>query len=85
MAKRKPDPERDRVTAYVCLFCTKPECTGAEQCFREQKKQRARKYQADRRAAQRALDAFYNEMYAKDRRERLKEAKKAYDRKRAAQ
>ena len=85
MAKRKPDPERDRVTAYVCLFCTKPECTGAEQCFREQKKQRARKYQADRRAAQRALDAFYNEMYAKDRRERLKEAKEAYDRKRAAQ
>ena len=69
MAKRKPDPERDR----------------ADACFREQKKQRARKYQADRRAAQRALDAFYNEMYAKDRRERLKEAKEAYDRKRAAQ
>ena len=85
MAKMKPDPERDRVAAYVCLFWTKPECTGAEQCFREQKKQRARKYQADRRAAQRALDAFYNEMYAKDRRERLKEAKEAYDRKRAAQ
>lgn len=85
MAKRKPDPERDRVTAYVCLFCTKPECTGAEQCFREQKKKRARQYQADRRAAQRALDAFYNEQYAKDRRERLKKAKEAYDRKRAAQ
>ena len=85
MAKKKPDPERDRTDAYICLFCNKPECTGAEQCFREQKKQRARKYQADRRAAQRALDAFYNEMYAKDRRERLKEAKEAYDRKRAAQ
>ena len=85
MAKRKPDPERDRVAAYVCLFCEKETCTGAEQCFREQKKQRARKYQADRRAAQRALDAFYAEQYAKDRRERLKEAKEAYDRKRAAQ
>ena len=85
MAKSKPDPERDRVTAYICLFCNKPECTGAEACVREQKKQRARKYQADRRAAQRALDRFYNEMYAKDRRERLKEAKEAYDRKRAAQ
>ena len=85
MAKSKPDPERDRVTAYICLFCIKPECTGAEQCFREQKKKRAREYQADRRAAQRALDTFYNEMYAKDRRERLKEAKEAYDRKRAAQ
>ena len=85
MAKRKPDPERDRADAYICLFCNKPECTGADACFREQKKQRARKYQADRRAARRALDAFYNEMYAKDRRERLKEAKEAYDRKRAAQ
>ena len=85
MAKRPPDPEQERKNAYICLFCDKPECTGAEACFREQKKQRARKYQADRRAAQRALDAFYNEMYAKDRRERLKEAKKAYDRKRAAQ
>ena len=85
MAKRKQDPERDRADAYICLFCNKPECTGAEACFREQKKQRARKYQADRRAAQRALDAFYAEQYAKDRRERLKEAKEAYDRKRAAQ
>ena len=85
MAKKKPDPERDRTDAYICLFCNKPECTGADACFREQKKQRARKYQADRRAAQRALDAFYAEQYAKDRRERLKEAKEAYDRKRAAQ
>ena len=85
MAKKKPDPERDRADAYICLFCNKPECTGAEQCFREQKKKRAREYQADRRAAQRALDRCYNEMYPKDRRERLKEAKEAYDRKRAAQ
>ena len=84
MAKSKPDPERDRVAAYVCLFCNKPECTGAEACFREQKKQRARKYQADRRAAQRALDAFYAEQYAKDCREKLAQAKEAFDRKRAA-
>ena len=85
MAKRKPDPERDRADAYICLFCNKPECTGAEQCFREQKKQRARKYQADRRAAQRALDAFYKAQNARGRREKLAQAKEAYDRKRAAQ
>ena len=85
MAKRKPDPEADRVTAYVCLFCEKETCTGAEQCFREQKKQRARKYQADRRAAQRLLDRCYNEQCAKDRREKLAQAKEAFDRKRAAQ
>ena len=84
MAKKKPDPERDRADAYICLFCNKPECTGADACFREQKKQRARKYQADRRAAQRALDAFYAEQYAKDRREKLAQAKEAFDRKRAA-
>ena len=85
MAKKKPDPERDRADAYICLFCNKPECTGADACFREQKKQRARKYQADRRAAQRALDAFYNEQNARDRREKLAQAKEAFDRKRAAQ
>lgn len=84
MGKRKPDPEADRENAYICLFCTKENCTGADACFREQKKLRQRKYQADRRAAQKALDSFYNEQYAKDRRERLKEAKEAYDRKRAA-
>ena len=85
MAKRPPDPERERENAYICLFCIKPECTGAEQCFREQQKKRARKYQSDRRAAQRALDRFYNELHARDRREKLAQAKEAYDRKRAAQ
>ena len=85
MGKRPVDPEQERKNAYICLFCDKPECTGAEACFREQKKQRARKYQADRRAAQRALAAFYNEQYAKDRREKLAQAKEAFDRKRAAQ
>lgn len=85
MAKRKPDPERDRADAYICLFCEKETCSGADQCFKEQKKKRAREYQADRRAAQRALDRFYREQYARDRWERLKEAKEDYDRKRAAQ
>ena len=85
MAKRPPDPELERENAYICLFCEKPECTGAEQCFREQQKKRAREYQADRRAAQRALDRFYNELHARDRREKLAQAKEAFDRKRAAQ
>ena len=84
MGKRPVDPEQERNDAYICLFCDKPECTGAEACFRVQKKQRARKYQADRRAAQRALDAFYAEQYARDRREKLAQAKEAFDRKRAA-
>lgn len=83
--KRAADNEQERENAYICLFCTKAECTGADACFREQKKQRARKYQADRRAAQRALDAFYAEQYAKDRREKLAQAKEAFDRKHAAQ
>ena len=85
MAKRPPEPERERENAYICLFCIKPECTGAEQCFREQQKKRAREYQSDRRAAQRALDRFYNELHARDRREKLAKAKEAFDRKRAAQ
>ena len=85
MAKRPPDPERERENAYICLFCIKPECTGAEQCFREQQKKRAREYQSDRRAAQRALDRFYNELHARDRREKLAQAIEAFDRKLAAQ
>ena len=60
MAKRKPNPEADRADAYICLFCTKETCTGADACFREQKKKRQRQYQTDRRKAQQALDAFYN-------------------------
>ena len=84
MGKRPVDPEQERENAYICLFCEKETCTGADQCFREQKKKRARQYQADRRAAQRALDRFYNEQYARDRREKLAQAKEDYDRKRAA-
>ena len=84
MAKKQANPYAERENAF-CLFCTKETCTGAATCLREQKKQRARKYQADRRAAQRALDAFYNEKYAQERREKLAQAKEAFDRKRAAQ
>ena len=85
MGKRPVDPEQERENAYICLFCEKETCTGADVCFREQKKKRARQYQADRRAAQRLLDRFYNEQCARDRREKLAKAKEDYDRKRAAQ
>lgn len=50
--------ENEREAAYICLFCTKEECTGATACFKEQKKLRQRQYQTDRRKAQQALDAF---------------------------
>ena len=85
MAKKQPDPEADRENAYICLFCTKETCTGAEACLKEQKKKRARQYQADRRAAKRDLDAFYNAKYSKEHREKLAEAKEAYSRKKAIQ
>ena len=38
MGKRKPNPEADRADALVCLNCTKAECNGSAQCFREMKK-----------------------------------------------
>ena len=85
MAKRPPDPEQERENAYICLFCDKPECTGAEACFREQKKQRARKYQADRRKAQQALDAFYNAQQAKENRRRRMEAQAAFQKRKEAE
>ena len=43
-----------------------------------------RMYQADRRAAERALNAFYNKQYARERREKLTQAKEAFDHKRTA-
>ena len=85
MAKRPPDPEQERENAYICLFCTKEECYGAAECFREQKKLRQRQYQADRRSAERSLDKFYNEMQAKEMRRRRIEAQQAFHRKMAAE
>ena len=58
--KLKRDAEKERENAAICLFCVKEECSGADACFREQKKKRQRQYQTDRRKAQQALDAFYN-------------------------
>lgn len=85
MAKRKPDPERDRADAYICLFCEKETCSGADQCFKEQKKKRARKYQADRRKAELSLDAFYNAQQAKENRRRRMEAQAAFQKRKEAE
>ena len=81
--KRSADNEHE--AAYICLFCTKEECTGAAECFKEQKKLRQRQYQADRRSAERSLDKFYNEMQAKEMRRRRIEAQQAFRRKKAAE
>lgn len=37
--KLKRDAEKERENATICLFCVKEECSGAEACFREMKKQ----------------------------------------------
>lgn len=51
--------------------------TDAEKLARRRLYQRL--YQADRRAAERALKAFYNKQYARDRREALAKAKEKFD------
>lgn len=81
--KRSADNEHE--AAAICLFCTKEECTGADSCYREQKKLRQRQYQANRRSAERSLDKFYNEMQAKEMRRRKYEAQQAFHRKKAAE
>ena len=68
--KLKRDAEKERENAAICLFCVKEECSGADACFREQKKKRQRQYQADRRNAQQSLDAFYHAQQAKENRRR---------------
>ena len=81
----KRSAENEREAAAICLFCTKEECTGAAECFREQKKLRQRRYQADRRSAERSLDKFYHEMQAKENRRRRIEAQAAFQKRKEAE
>ena len=77
--------ENERENAAICLFCTKEECTGADACFREQKKQRQRQYQVDRRKAELSLDAFYKAQQAKENRRRRMEAQAAFQKRKEAE
>ena len=83
--KLKRDAEKERENAAICLFCVKEECAGADACFREQKKKRQRQYQADRRKAQQALDAFYNAEQAKENRRRRIGAQAAFQKRKEAE
>lgn len=78
MADKLTEEEASRWEAAICLMCTKPVCNGSAACFREQKKRRQQRYQADRKSAERILNAFYNSMHAQERREQLKAAHKAF-------
>lgn len=83
MADKLTEEEASRRDAAVCLMCTKPECTGAAACYQQRKKNQQRTYQADRRSAERALNAFYNAMWEQERREQLNAAHKAFHEHRA--
>ena len=83
--KLKRDAEKERENAAICLFCVKEECSGADACFREQKKKRQRQYQADRRKAELSLDAFYNAQQAKENRRRRIEAQAAFQKRKEAE
>ena len=83
--KLKRDAEKERENAAICLFCVKEECSGADACFREQKKKRQRQYQADRRNAQQSLDAFYHAQQAKENRRRKMEAQAAFQKRKKAE
>ena len=83
IADKLTEEEASRRNAAVCLMCTKPECTGAAACYQQRKKNQQRIYQADRRSAERALNAFYNAMWEQERREQLKAAHRAFHEQRA--
>ena len=83
MADKLTEEEASRRDAAICLMCTKPECTGAAACYQQRKKNQQRIYQADRRSAERALNAFYTAMWEQERRERLNAAHKAFHEQRA--
>ena len=85
MAVSEKKLKRDAENAAICLFCVKEECSGADVCFREQKKKRQRQYQADRRNAQQSLDAFYHAQQAKENRRRRMEAQAAFQKRKEAE
>lgn len=78
MADKLTEEESSRWEAAICLMCTKPECTGAAACYQERKKNQQRTYQADRRSAERALNAFYTAMWEQEKRQRLNAAHKNF-------
>ncbi len=61
---------------------TIPKLTDAERLARRRLYQRL--YQADRWAAQRALNSIFNQQYARERREALAKGKAEFERKRTA-
>lgn len=78
MADNLTEEEASRRDAAICLMCTKPECTGAAACYQQRKKNQQRIYQADRRSAERALNAFYTAMWEQEKRQRLNAAHKNF-------
>ena len=78
MADKLTEEEASRRDAAICLMCAKPECTGAAACYQQRKKNQQRIYQADRRSAERALNAFYTAMWEQEKRQRLNAAHKNF-------
>lgn len=68
----------EKEKAAICLFCTEPTCMGEAKCFREKKKEYQKKYNANRRKGEQALNYACNIEYSKAKREALKVALEKY-------
>lgn len=58
--------DKEKVT--ICLMCDKPECTGEAKCFANRKKEYLKKYNAERRKGEQALNYICNVAYSQDKR-----------------
>lgn len=60
--------------ATICLFCTKSECNGEVECFRERKREYMNRCARDRQRGERALNYICNKEYSTARNEARKKA-----------
>ena len=60
--------------AAICLSCTKEDCIGSDECYRERRKLYLRNYQADQRKAERATNRVCNSERSKAKRKQRKKA-----------
>lgn len=63
----------EKEKAAICLFCTKEDCIGSDECYRERRKLYLRNYQNDHRKAERATNRVCNSERSKaQRKQRIK-------------
>ena len=58
----------EKEKAFICLYCTEPECSGEAKCFVKRQKEYQKKYNEEHRKGEQALNYICNVEYSKAKR-----------------